>query len=291
MAIGHEGDDGAERRGEANTPVGAVCPADLDAGRLRIVAGDGAAGELDEAPDERIGAVGRQVDAVFGNGLQLGVPRRGRVPVELHVDAARPLDDGVAADRVVERGNGDVGATRARCADGGIHIRHEVARSLESERIWNRCLEAEHRQRADRCEDELVHRAARRRRHREDTLLGRGSTERRQKARDESIEVFRGDVDVGRVVLRSYGHGRRTRGRTRFPPGVRRARDEQHRKSESADHPHVSAPGHTAQQAQPSAPQRHVKSWTWPAWACPGAKTVRRIAAVVLDGSRSAGAA
>src|SRR5437879_13229005 len=45
MAIGHEGDDGAERGGEANTPVGAVRSADLDAGRLRIVAGDRAAGE------------------------------------------------------------------------------------------------------------------------------------------------------------------------------------------------------------------------------------------------------
>src|SRR5439155_21238731 len=109
MAAGQVGDAGGERRGEANTRVGAVRPADLDAGRLRIVAGDGAAGELDEAPDERIGAVGRQVDPVFGNGLQLSVAGRGRVPVELHVDAAWPLDDSVAADRVVERGDDDVG--------------------------------------------------------------------------------------------------------------------------------------------------------------------------------------
>src|SRR5439155_23815131 len=40
MAIGHESDDGPERRGEANTTAGAVCPADLDAGRLRLVSGD-----------------------------------------------------------------------------------------------------------------------------------------------------------------------------------------------------------------------------------------------------------
>src|SRR2546428_13002608 len=106
MAIGHEGDDGAERRGEANTPVGAVWPADLDAGRLRIVAGDGAAGELDEAPDERIGAVGRQGDAVFGNNLQLDVARRGRGPEKLHGDARWPLDDPLAAEPGVERGDG-----------------------------------------------------------------------------------------------------------------------------------------------------------------------------------------
>ena len=66
-------------------------------------------------PREKATKLGRKsprarghVDPVFGNGLKLRVVGRYRVPVELHVDAAGPVDDDVSTDGVIEWRNDDV---------------------------------------------------------------------------------------------------------------------------------------------------------------------------------------
>jgi hypothetical protein len=92
--------------------------------------------------------------------------------------------------------------------------------------------------RARRREDQLGHGAAGRRRHGEYPLLGRGAAERRHEARHEPIEVVRGDVDVGRVLLRADGHRRRLGGRARLRGGAGRAPEEDRCQGERVDHAH-----------------------------------------------------
>ena len=46
--------------------------------------------------------VGGHIDTVFRNGLERLVGRRGRMPVELHIHAAGPLDDDIPPDRIVK---------------------------------------------------------------------------------------------------------------------------------------------------------------------------------------------
>ena len=60
-------------------------------------------GEADKASNEIRRSLGRDIDPVLRDGLQRRVGRRLGVPVELHIDAARPLDHGIAADGVGKR--------------------------------------------------------------------------------------------------------------------------------------------------------------------------------------------
>jgi hypothetical protein len=59
----------AERRCDADAPIGVGRPPDLDAGRVCIAGDHLALGEGGEASNERGNSVSRHVDAVFRNGL------------------------------------------------------------------------------------------------------------------------------------------------------------------------------------------------------------------------------
>jgi hypothetical protein len=122
-----------------------------------------------------------------------------------------PADDRVAPDRIGERRDDDVGAVRARRLHRHVDVADQIAGALVAERIRDRRLEAEHRDRADRRQHELRHRLARRRRDLEHALLRFLAAESRDEAVGEAVEVFRRHAHMGRVVLRAYGDGRQAR--------------------------------------------------------------------------------
>src|SRR5580692_11422464 len=90
------------------TAISIVRPADLDARRVSIIGNDLAARESHKVANESVSAVDRHVNPVFGNGLKLRVIGRSRVPIELHMDAARPGDDDVLADGIGKRRHDDI---------------------------------------------------------------------------------------------------------------------------------------------------------------------------------------
>src|SRR6201993_1733322 len=151
------------------------------------------------------------IDTVFRNSLKSFIGRSSRVPIELRVHAARPLDNGISSDWVIEWSHKNVGACRASGLYRRIKIGYEVTRSLHAKRIRNRRLEPENRQRSYGSQHQLGHGAARSWRHGEDALFGCGSAERCYKAGDEAVEVLGRDVDVSRIVLRLHGHVGRNR--------------------------------------------------------------------------------
>ena len=193
----------AERGFQTDAAKRVGWPPDLDAGRLGLVRDDLAMGELHEALDESLCAIGGHIDAVFGHGLKRGIGWFGRVPVQLHVNAARPLDHRVAADRIGEGRDDDVGPGRARRADRDVQIGNEVAGPLGPEWIGNGRLEAEQRDRADRRLEQLRGGAAGGWRHVGDDLLGALAAEGRKEACDKPVHILGRDIDVGGVVLRS----------------------------------------------------------------------------------------
>ncbi len=77
----------------------------------------------------------RDVDTVLGNGRERGVGRLRRVPIQLHVDAARPLDHRIPPDRIGKRRDQNVRAGRLGQLDRGVHVGHEIAGALGAEGI------------------------------------------------------------------------------------------------------------------------------------------------------------
>src|SRR5258707_6343393 len=90
----------AELRLDSNPPVRVRRPPNLDAGRVGIVGDHLTARESDEATQERCGSVGRNVDAILGNRLELSIRRRSCMPVQLDLDTAMPLNDRVPTDPI-----------------------------------------------------------------------------------------------------------------------------------------------------------------------------------------------
>src|SRR6202044_3281837 len=109
--------------------------------------------------------LGRHIDTVFRNGLKSFIGRRGRMPIELRVHAARPLDNGISSDWVIEWSHKNIGACRTSGLDRRIEISHKVTRSLCAKRIRNRRLEPENRQGSYGSQHQLGHGAAWSRRH------------------------------------------------------------------------------------------------------------------------------
>src|ERR1700759_457386 len=103
----------AELRLDSNPPIRVRRSPDLDPGTVRIVRDHLAVRERYKTANELPGSTGRNVDAVFGNGLELRIGWRSCVPVQLHIHTARPLNDSVPSDRIVERTDQDIGACRA----------------------------------------------------------------------------------------------------------------------------------------------------------------------------------
>ena len=113
------------------------------------------------------------------------------MPIELHTNATRPLDDGIFADRIIERRDQNIGAVDLRRMDSILQIGHEIARTFHSERIRYGRFESENRHASHGRQHELRHCLARSRSHREDPLLGRRPAESGHQAGHELVEVFR----------------------------------------------------------------------------------------------------
>ncbi len=201
-AVGHADRHLAERGFDADAAIAGIRLADLAARGADLIRHHLAMGEAREAAHECLGPVGRHIDAVLRHGLIGGIRRLGGVPVELHVDAAGPLDHGVAADRIGKCADDDIGARRARGLQRHVEIGDQITGALGAERIRDRCLEAEQRHSADGGLQQLRGGAARRRRHGGDHLRGALAAEGGEEARDETVDVLRRDIDVGGVVLR-----------------------------------------------------------------------------------------
>src|SRR5882757_3498762 len=213
MTVGHEGRQLAENGLDANAPVSVAGPADLDARRLRLIGDDLAVREPNIALHEGGASQRRDIDAVFGHGLKRRIRRRCRVPVDLRVHAARPLNDRVTADWVGEWLDKNIRTCGACGFDRNVHVGDEEAGPLGAEGKGNRSLEAEERDGTNGGLQELRGRAARHRRYRGDHLLGALATKGREEARDETVDVCGCDVHMGRVVLRPHRHGRGSRWR------------------------------------------------------------------------------
>src|SRR6516225_7890920 len=141
MAIGHQHGHAAEGGLDADASVRIGWSADLYAWRLAVVRNNFAMRESDKIADERSGRIRRDIDPVLRHGLQRWIIRRCRVPIELHVDAARPLNDGITADRVGKCRDRQSGAVGAGGLNGRVYVSYEIAGALRTEGIRNRRLE------------------------------------------------------------------------------------------------------------------------------------------------------
>src|SRR5271168_1849959 len=108
MSVRNQHGHFAETGLDAHAAIGIVGPANLDARRLPVIRDNFAAREGYKVSNENVGALRGYVDPIFGDSLKLGVMRRGCVPIELHIDTARPRDDGIAANRILEWCHDDI---------------------------------------------------------------------------------------------------------------------------------------------------------------------------------------
>src|SRR5271170_195494 len=157
MAVRYENRQLAEVGLDTDSPIGVTRPSDLRSGSVRIISDDIPMTKGKKAVYEGSHAIGGHIDTVFRNGLKSFVGRRGRVPIELRVHAARPLDNGISSDWVIEWSYKNVGACRASSLYRRIEIGHEVTRSLCAKRIRNRRLEPENRKRSYWSQHQLGH--------------------------------------------------------------------------------------------------------------------------------------
>src|SRR5262249_3566403 len=191
-----------ESRLDADAPIRVFRSPNFDTRRAGIVGDDFTMRELDEAMDERVGHVWGYVYAILRHGLQLRIRWRARVPIELRVHTTGKLDNYVAADGIVERRNDDAYAGRAGRANRSVHIRDQIPRPFSTEGIRHRRFKSENRERADGRKHQLRNRTTRCWRYIGDDLLRLASTKCCDDACDEALKIIRGNVDMGRVVLR-----------------------------------------------------------------------------------------
>src|SRR5882672_10139625 len=102
-------------------------------------------GEGKKAALEGIHPVRRNIDAILRNCLEWGIGRRSGVPIQLRVHATRPLNDCILTDRIIEGGDQDVCTSCRGSADRLVHVRDQIACTLQAEWIWDRRLEPENR--------------------------------------------------------------------------------------------------------------------------------------------------
>ena len=94
---------------------------------------------------ERVRLGGTNVYTIFRNRLELLIRGGGCMPIKLHIDPARPLNDGIASNRIIKRADYDVSTICLSCADSRVHVGYQVAGTFETERIGDRRFEAKHR--------------------------------------------------------------------------------------------------------------------------------------------------
>jgi hypothetical protein len=125
----------AELRFEANAPISLARLADFRGVRVPVIGNHPAAGKVYERMRKIIDAVRRHIDAILRYESERFVRRGHEVPVELHFYAAGPLYDRIHSDRVLEWFDQDAGARCARGRHRLIHVRDQVAGTLQTERI------------------------------------------------------------------------------------------------------------------------------------------------------------
>ncbi len=128
---------------DAYAPVGGLGPSDLRAGSPRIVGNDFPVRKAEEAADKDIRPLRRDVNAVLGDCLKGRIGRFCRVPIELHVDGAWPLDHHIAADRIRKGSDQYVCSRLLGDLDRLVDVGDEIAGPLRAEGIGNRRLKAE----------------------------------------------------------------------------------------------------------------------------------------------------
>ncbi len=118
MAVRHQHLQIAESGDDADTAVGLVKATDFAGVGVLLVRDDTSSGKGDETVHKGVGAIGRDIDAILRNSVERRIGGRFEVPVELHLHAARPLDDGIYANGIFERRDNQVGSGDARGLDG-----------------------------------------------------------------------------------------------------------------------------------------------------------------------------
>src|SRR3984957_12113785 len=130
MAVCHEHGHLAKLRLDPNSSISISGASDFDAGRMCIIRYDFSVRELKKAGSESFYRIFRYVNTVFRDHLETRIGWRGGMPVQLCVDPARPLDDRVQADRILEGTDEDIRARGVCSADRRIHVGHKIARPL-----------------------------------------------------------------------------------------------------------------------------------------------------------------
>src|SRR5580704_6024679 len=102
MPVGYDHYRRAKDRRNPDPAIGIGHAADLNARRVSIIGNNFAVRESEKALNERCHTFWRDINAVLRNRLQRRVRRRRGVPIELHIHPARPLDDDVPPDWIIE---------------------------------------------------------------------------------------------------------------------------------------------------------------------------------------------
>src|SRR5580693_210747 len=109
MTVGSQHSDFSELRIHAYKAIHIIRSSDLDARCLSVIGNYCRLRKSSKIADKVIGTIWRNVKAVFWNITQTGKVRRRLVPIKLHINASRPSNDNIAADRVREWCYHDVG--------------------------------------------------------------------------------------------------------------------------------------------------------------------------------------
>lgn len=207
MPVRHEHQHIAEEGSDLDTAEGYSGAADFCGVGVLVIRDYFALGKADKTGYKVIGLIARHVDAVFGNGFERRIGGGREVPIELHLQAAGPLDDCIHSDCIFERLDDDLGSGCSRGLNGLIHIGDEVSGALLAEGERNGGLVGEDGERADRSQQVLHLGAAG---HGQDighAPLGGLASESRDEAVDEGVDVGGSDVDMSSVVLWADGDG------------------------------------------------------------------------------------
>src|SRR5580658_7147764 len=187
MAVGDEHSQLAESRFDADAAISFVRRPDFGAGRPRFIRNHFAVRESKEAAKQRADRMSGYIYPVLGDRHEWRVVGGCRMPVKLHINAARPLYDYIEPDRVRKWIDENVRSSSARCFDRRIHVCDEIPCALRAEGGGYGCQESKKRYCSNRRLQQLRCSFAGRRSHRGNDLLRALPSEGSKKARNERI--------------------------------------------------------------------------------------------------------
>ncbi len=130
MAVGDEHGHLSKFRLHPDSAISIRRPPDFDARRMCIIRYDFSVRERQKAGNESAHRVYRHVDMVFWDHLEARIRCLDRMPLNLCVHSARPLDDRISPDRIVEWTDENIRARRASSANGRHYVGHKITRPL-----------------------------------------------------------------------------------------------------------------------------------------------------------------